>query len=154
MELNAKDLTCERGGRIVFRNVSLSLAPGKHLLIFELSTADYDARSEVKLEAKPGERLQQASPIGRPGRLTVQPALSSPVGSIQVDRDNWGFSPVTNKALAPGNHQVIIRAQRPEAAGSRTFQIPLTVASDHVYTITFNLLKDAEPTVYDAPPNP
>ncbi len=29
MELNAKDLTCERGGRIVFRNVSLSLAPGQ-----------------------------------------------------------------------------------------------------------------------------
>ena len=27
MELTAKDLTCERGGRIVFRNVSLSLKP-------------------------------------------------------------------------------------------------------------------------------
>ena len=27
MELAAKDLTCERGGRIVFRNVSLSLKP-------------------------------------------------------------------------------------------------------------------------------
>ncbi len=29
MELNAKDLTCERGGRIVFRDVSLALAPGQ-----------------------------------------------------------------------------------------------------------------------------
>ena len=29
MELHAKDLTCERGGRIVFRNVSLSLGPGQ-----------------------------------------------------------------------------------------------------------------------------
>lgn len=29
MELHAKDLTCERGGRIVFRNVSLALAPGQ-----------------------------------------------------------------------------------------------------------------------------
>lgn len=29
MELNAKDLTCERGGRIVFRDVSLSLRPGQ-----------------------------------------------------------------------------------------------------------------------------
>ena len=29
MELNAKDLTCERGGRIVFRDVSLSLKPGQ-----------------------------------------------------------------------------------------------------------------------------
>lgn len=29
MELNAKDLTLERGGRIVFRNVSLSLKPGQ-----------------------------------------------------------------------------------------------------------------------------
>lgn len=29
MELHAKDLTCERGGRIVFRNVSLSLSPGQ-----------------------------------------------------------------------------------------------------------------------------
>jgi len=31
MELNAKDLTCERGGRIVFRNVSLALRPGQLL---------------------------------------------------------------------------------------------------------------------------
>jgi heme exporter protein A len=29
MELKAQDLTCERGGRIVFRNVSLSLRPGQ-----------------------------------------------------------------------------------------------------------------------------
>lgn len=29
MELHAKDLTCERGGRTVFRNVSLSLKPGQ-----------------------------------------------------------------------------------------------------------------------------
>jgi heme exporter protein A len=29
MELNAKELACERGGRIVFRNVSLSLKPGQ-----------------------------------------------------------------------------------------------------------------------------
>jgi heme exporter protein A len=29
MELKAQDLTCERGGRIVFRNVSLSLKPGQ-----------------------------------------------------------------------------------------------------------------------------
>ncbi len=136
------------------RNLSLSLAPGRHLLIFELSSADYNARSEVKLEAKPGEKLQQASPIGRPGRVTVQSALSSPVGSIQVDRENWGFSPVTNRALSPGSHQVVIRAQRPEAVGSRSFQVPLVVASDHVYTITFNLLKEGEPLVYDSPPNP
>lgn len=31
MELHGKDLTCERGGRIVFRNVSLSLKPGQLL---------------------------------------------------------------------------------------------------------------------------
>lgn len=29
MELSAKDLTCERGGRIVFRGISLSLKPGQ-----------------------------------------------------------------------------------------------------------------------------
>jgi len=29
MELSARDLTCERGGRIVFRSVSLSLKPGQ-----------------------------------------------------------------------------------------------------------------------------
>ncbi|PZF77168.1 heme ABC exporter ATP-binding protein CcmA [Aestuariivirga litoralis] len=29
MELSAQDLTCERGGRIVFRSVSLSLKPGQ-----------------------------------------------------------------------------------------------------------------------------
>lgn len=29
MELTAKDLDCERGGRIVFRNVSLALQPGQ-----------------------------------------------------------------------------------------------------------------------------
>lgn len=29
MELKAQDLTCERGGRIVFRDVSLSLKPGQ-----------------------------------------------------------------------------------------------------------------------------
>ncbi len=29
MELNAKDLTCERGGRIVFRDLSLALKPGQ-----------------------------------------------------------------------------------------------------------------------------
>ena len=29
MELKAQDLTCERGGRTVFRNVSLSLKPGQ-----------------------------------------------------------------------------------------------------------------------------
>jgi heme exporter protein A len=29
MELTAKDLTCERGGRIVFRNLSLSLKPAQ-----------------------------------------------------------------------------------------------------------------------------
>lgn len=29
MELNAKELACERGGRIVFRNVALSLKPGQ-----------------------------------------------------------------------------------------------------------------------------
>lgn len=33
MELAAKDLTCERGGRIVFRNVSLSLKPGQLMLL-------------------------------------------------------------------------------------------------------------------------
>jgi heme exporter protein A len=44
MELHAKDLTCERGGRIVFRSVSLSLKPGQ---LMQLSGPNGSGKSSL-----------------------------------------------------------------------------------------------------------
>ena len=48
MELFGQDLTCERGGRIVFRNVSLSLRPGQLMqLTGQLHAFGDDAQAQA-----------------------------------------------------------------------------------------------------------
>jgi heme exporter protein A len=63
MELYARDLTCERGGRIVFRNVSLSLAPGQ---LMQLTGPNGSGKSSL-LRLIAGLNEAQAGEIVMPG---------------------------------------------------------------------------------------
>ena len=63
MELHARDLTCERGGRIVFRNVSLSLAPGQ---LMQLTGPNGSGKSSL-LRLIAGLNEAQAGEIVMPG---------------------------------------------------------------------------------------
>ena len=70
MELTAKDLTCERGGRIVFRNVSLSLKPGQ---LMQLTGPNGSGKSSL-LRLIAGLNEAQAGAIaleGGDGELTI-----------------------------------------------------------------------------------
>ncbi len=141
-------VTVDRGAaRQLDRAQEIELTPERHLLIFELMS-DSPVRKEVKIDARAGERLRVEIPIAKPGFATVQAALSSPTGMVTVDGESWGMSPVARRPLQPGPHVVVIRAARPEVAGSRAFTVPITVESGVGLTITFNLLKEDAPTTY------
>ena len=70
MELTAKDLTCERGGRIVFRHVALSLKPGQ---LMQLTGPNGSGKSSL-LRLIAGLNEAQAGVIaleGGDGELTI-----------------------------------------------------------------------------------
>jgi len=144
-------VTIDRGSaRQLNRSQEIELTPERHLLIFEL-LSDSPVRREIKIDPKPGERVRMDIPIARPGIVTVQAALSSPAATISVDGETWGVSLAVRRPLQPGAHVVTIRSPRSESDGSRVFTVPITVESGVGITITFNLLKNEQPTTYSSP---
>lgn len=95
MELKAQDLTCERGGRIVFRNVSLSLKPGQ---LMQLTGPNGSGKSSLLRliaglnEAQQGSvALEGGEPDLTIGQQAHYVAHQEPVKSALSVSENLGF---------------------------------------------------------------
>ena len=141
------------GGRRIRldREQRLELEPGTHTLSFSVSTPDYSfsAQRKVKLEAGAQQRVQ--IPIEKPGRLTVQPHLNTRPGTIRVDGQVAGPSPVRGRWLQPGEHLVEVApvAAAPGAPPALSRRVP--VRSDVETVVTFDVDGAIETQVRERP---
>ncbi|MEO8503686.1 MAG: serine/threonine-protein kinase [Acidobacteriota bacterium] len=141
-------VTVDGATRALEHAQTFQVTPGRHVLSFALTGGDYSQLQEKTIEVRSGSTTSYASPIVRPGRLTVQPAPSSPLGTVMVDGDNLGPGVINNKAISPGTHRIEIRYPRQEVDGSKVITQMISVESGVRTTVTFNLLKDTPPSVF------
>jgi len=123
------------------RKQTLELEPGDHTLTFELERPDYSDRRETRVSLKPGQSRTVEVPLQRPGTLSVQQAISAPIGLVVVDGETWGPSPVRNRKLRPGAHKLEIAPVRAEAEGGARVALQVTIKPQAAVTVTFDLRK-------------
>jgi serine/threonine-protein kinase len=127
--------------RALDRRESLDVAPGDHVLSFELLSPQYSAMDERRVRVRPGQRVSVENPILQPGRLTVLAAIGSAQAIVRVDDESLGTTPKINHYLRPGPHRVELVALRPEAQAEPALVIPLETKSLTDATLTFDLAK-------------
>jgi serine/threonine-protein kinase len=119
------------------RTRSRQLEPGSHVVRFSLVTGDYRASETVRVQLKAGEERLVKSPIGRPGRLSVQASLGSPQGIVRVNDKPLGSSPVRGHLLRPGRHQLqVFSVNDPSLALT---EVTVDIRSGRETVITFDL---------------
>jgi serine/threonine-protein kinase len=123
------------------RRESLEVAPGDHVLSFELLSPQYSAMDERRVRVRAGQRLAVENPILQPGRLTVLAAIGSVQAIVRVDDESLGTTPKINHYLRPGPHRVELVPLRAEAQGDPGMVIPLETKSLTDATLTFDLAK-------------
>jgi len=134
------------------RTQSVQVAPGEHLLIFELVESDYSDRMEVPVSVKSGKTQRIDVPIPRAGRLTVQVVPGSPIGLVTLDGESLGPVPIRNRPIKPGRHRIALTEMQPaDPANPRTQSIEVTVKSDFASFVTFQLAKSEGPQVIEQP---
>ena len=123
------------------RRETLEVAPGDHVLSFELLSPQYSDMGERQVRVRAGQRSVIDNPILQPGRLTVLAAIGSSQAIVRVDDESLGTTPKINHYLRPGPHRVELVPLRPEAQGSQGMVIPLESKSLIDVTLTFDLVK-------------
>jgi len=117
-------------------------------LRFALDRPGYAVEQPMRLQLEPGASETVSIPIDRPGRLTVQPHLSSPPGTVRLDGQVLGASPIRGLWIAPGEHflEVFGRgSEAPEVARG------VVVASGVETVVTFDLSGRLDTLVVDRP---
>jgi hypothetical protein len=123
------------------REQRVELAPGSHVLAFEILSADYSDSLERQVTVKAGEKRRFEVPLLRPGQLNVQAQISSPQGMIKVKGESWGQSPIRFRKLRPGTYHVEIL---PLGEGT-AIGVDVDIASEVGTTVTFNLSRPEVP---------
>jgi len=116
------------------------IVEGPHEFVFRLDTPEFSDSQKVRLTLAPGETREIGIPIAAPGRLTVQAALSSPIGNVVVDGKDLGPSPLRNRLLLAGSHLVEISDPR-GATDSIPISKTVDIRAGFATTATFDLGK-------------
>ncbi len=120
------------------RERHLELAPGTYRLKFAIDTPVYAQSAETTLRLKEGERRAIASPIERPGKLTVQPHINARQAFVRLDGASAIPTPLRGRWLAPGPHVVeIVASQDPAAPVLRRESVQ--IRSENESILTFDL---------------
>jgi len=117
---------------------TLTLPAGAHRLEFSVSTPDYSFSRELPLRIEPGQTLEVAVPIEKPGRLTVQQHLNTRPGTVRLDGQILGRAPIRGRWLAPGEHFLEVFA----LGGDPTQPLlsrSISIRSDVESVLTFDL---------------
>ncbi|MBZ0103689.1 MAG: hypothetical protein K8I65_16135 [Thermoanaerobaculia bacterium] len=132
------------GGRRIHleREQRIELPAGRHTLTFTLETPAYRFEKSLQVRVVAGETARIATPIERPGQLTVQPHLGSRPGVVRIDGQAAGSAPLRGHWLAPGDYRVEVFA-----AGAATPSLSQSVAvrGDFESVVTFDV-DGAQPT--------
>jgi serine/threonine-protein kinase len=112
------------------------LSAGEHLLMFSLDTGSYRAKRRLSIHLEAGKDRQVKCPLLPPGALTIQAALGSRQGTVRIDGEIVGKTPVRRHYLAPGEHDVSILLTSP--APIRTLTTQATLRSDEETIVTFD----------------
>jgi serine/threonine-protein kinase len=123
------------------REQKVELAPGPHVLAFEIRSPDYSDSLERQITVKAGEKRRLEVPLQRPGQLNVQAQINSPQGMVKVKGESWGQSPIRLRKLRPGSYHVEIL---PLGEGG-SIGVDVDIASDVGTTVTFNLARPELP---------
>ena len=127
------------------RTATHELAPGDYTIRYSLVTGDYRTSKSVRANLAAGEERTINNPIGRPGRLSVQPSLGSPQGLVNIDGRPVGPSPVRDLLLAPGKYNLeVFAASDPTIALS---DATVEIGSARETVITFDLTGQRELSV-------
>ncbi len=140
------DLTVTVDGgaaRRLDREQKLELAPGSHVLSFEILSADYSDSAERQITVKAGEKRRIDVPLARPGQLNVQAQINSPQGLVKVKGESWGQSPIRGRKLPPGTYRVEIAPVQQEGAAG--VSVDVDISSNVGTTVTFNLTRPEQP---------
>jgi serine/threonine-protein kinase len=124
------------------REQRIELPAGRHTLTFILETPAYRFEKSLQVRVAAGETTRIATPIERPGQLTVQPHLGSRPGVVRIDGQAAGSAPLRGHWLAPGDYRVEVFA-----AGAATPSLSQSVAvrGDFESVVTFDV-DGAQPT--------
>jgi hypothetical protein len=129
--LGAKVWTLDRERR-------LELTPGTYNLKFAIETPSYSHSQESTVRLREGEQRRIASPIERPGKLTVQPHINARQAFVRLDGGPAFPTPMRGRWIAPGPHVVaIVAAQSPDSPVLR--QENVQIRSEVESILTFDL---------------
>lgn len=131
MRLGSKSWTLDRERR-------LELAPGSYKLRFAIETPAYSHAAESTVRLKEGEKRQIASPIERPGKLTVQPHINARQAFVRLDGAPAIPTPLRGRWLAPGPHIVEIVAS-PDPVAPVLRRESVEIRSENEAILTFDL---------------
>jgi len=127
------------------REQTIELPAGTLSLEFSLESPSYSTERDLRLKLGSGATERVSIPIERPGRLTVQPHLNTRGGTVRIDGNIVGPTPLRGRWLAPGEHFVEIF---PLGAGVEPgFSRPITIASAVETVVTVDLDRKLEPTI-------
>lgn len=132
------------------RQQTIEVPAGLVPVVFAIETPVYAFRTELRLQVAGGATEQVSIPIEKPGRLSVQPHLNSRPGTIRLDGEVAGATPLRGRWLAPGQHfvEVFAAGGDPSMPG---FAQSVAVRSDVETIVTFDLDGVLAPTVRERP---
>jgi eukaryotic-like serine/threonine-protein kinase len=145
-------MTVAIGGRRypLDRERTIEHAPGVVAMSFRIESAAYRFEQDLRLQLREGATERVSIPIDRPGRLTVQPHLNTRPGTVRVDGEVAGATPVRGRWLAPGEHFVEVF---PVGAvdGEPPVAMSVTIRSDVETILTVDLDGRLEPLERERP---
>jgi serine/threonine-protein kinase len=133
------------------RERSWEIQPGRHTLVYSLTTLDYTASERVEVEVAEGVVRRLEVPIAEPGNLTVQAYPGSPQGEVHIAGEAAGATPFARK-LAPGTYAVEVLG--PEGSGLSPVSRELALTSGGRAILTFDLTGRRDPVVLEQPRAP
>jgi hypothetical protein len=128
------------GGKVwtLDRERRLELAAGSYRLKFAIESPAYSHAEELTVRLAEGESRRIASPIERPGKLTVQPHINARQAYVRLDGAPAVATPLRGRWLAPGPHIVEIVATADPA--SPVLQVEsIEIRSESESILTFDL---------------
>ena len=131
VRLGSKIWTLDRERRI-------ELPPGSYKLKFALATPVFSHSAATTVNLTEGEVRQLASPIAKPGRLTVQPHINARQAFVRLDGAPAVATPLRGRWIAPGPHIVEIVAS-PDPASPVLVKESVAIRSESESILTFDL---------------
>jgi hypothetical protein len=132
------------------RQQTIEVPAGLVPVAFAVETPAYAFRTELRLQVAGGATERVSIPIEKPGKLSVQPHLNTRPGTVRLDGEVAGATPLRGRWVAPGTHFVEVFAVGgdPTAPG---FAQSVAVKSDVETIVTFDLDGVMAPTVRERP---